>query len=156
MPGLQRFVFENAAYHTTSATRGRRPLLSDPSVATAVLDAINASRGKGHLLLLAYVLMPDHMHLLCVPGDGLTISDVMKSIKGTSAKAINRAGLMDGPVWQRSFYDRVVRTEDQMSTTVEYIHRNPVVMGLVKAAEDYRFSSAHASASIDVDRFFQE
>jgi REP element-mobilizing transposase RayT len=89
--------------------------------------------------------MPDHMHLLCVPGDGVTISDVMKAIKGTSAKAANRAGLHEGPLWKQGFYDRVIRSEEHLNATVDYIHRNPVVAGLAEVPADYPYSSAHAS-----------
>jgi REP element-mobilizing transposase RayT len=154
MPTLQRFLLENAAYHTISVTRGRRPLLSDPRAAAVILDTIDASRSKSHLYLLAYALMPDHMHLLCVPGDGVTISDVMKAIKGTSAKAANRAGLHEGPLWKQGFYDRVIRSEEHLNATVDYIHCNPVVAGLAEVPADYPYSSTHASATTDVGRFF--
>jgi REP element-mobilizing transposase RayT len=106
MPGFRRYFEKNGGYHTMSATRGRRPWLSDSRIVTVVIEAINASRAKGRLFLLAYALMPDHLHLLCVPGEGQTISSVMKAIKGMSGKAANKAGLVDGPVWQQSFYDR--------------------------------------------------
>jgi REP-associated tyrosine transposase len=129
MPRLERILIENGVYHTISATRGRQPILANTRAAESVVDAINASRGQGKVLLIAYAVLPDHLHLLCVPLGESTISHVMKAIKGTSGKAINKFGLHAGPVWQQSFYDRVIRDEKLLNVAVEYIHRNPYRCG---------------------------
>ena len=156
MPKLTRFLVENGIYHAISVTRGRAPILADPRVAQLVVDSINQARARGTLLILAYALLPDHLHLLCVPLNGLTVSDVMKAVKGVSGKAVNKAGLHTGPLWKQSFYDRAIRTEEHLKVAVEYIHRNPVLSGIVQDAKDYRFCSAHPDALTDIGVFFGE
>ncbi len=108
-------------------------------------------RKRAHVL--AYAVMPDHFHALLVPNEGTTISEVMKSIKGFTARRLNNMLDRSGPLWQRSFYDRMIRGEQQLLETVNYLHMNPVVAGLVAHAEDYQFSSAGRRDSVDLDLF---
>ncbi len=77
----------------------------------------------------------------------------MQSIKGYSARAVNAAQGRSGALWQRSFYDRVIRDERQLIETLEYVHRNPVEAGLAVAPEEYAFSSAHSEAETDLELF---
>lgn len=104
--------------------------------------------------ILAYAVMPDHLHLLVAPRDTGSVSDIMHSIKRYAAKRINETMARHGPLWQQSFYDRVIRNEEHLRATIEYIHRNPVSAGLVSEEQQYRFSSAHPGAMSDIDAFF--
>ena len=96
-----REVIEHAGYHTTSATRGRQQLLADPASAEIVVNAIRYASESQRAYVLAYAVMPDHLHLLLVPRDGRTVSDVMLDIKRYSAKAtaagIDPLGFAWGP-----------------------------------------------------------
>ena len=128
------------------------PVFKDTADATIVVDALQFLRYE-RAYLLGYVVMPDHLHVIVVPRGDATISKLMHSIKGYSARIINARRGGSGPVWQRSFYDRAIRHESQLFETLEYIHSNPVVGGLAQAAEEYRLSSAHASAKTDLAEF---
>jgi len=91
-------------------------------------------------------LMPDHVHLIYsalrrADGWEYTLPDVMKSIKGRSARQINVALKRSGPVWQEEFFDHVLRSNDSLVDRVDYVCQNPVRAGLVEKAEDYRWSS---------------
>ena len=72
-----------------SATLGRRPIFTDAAAAQVVVDALNSIRGE-KAYVIAFVVMPDHLHALLVPKEPLTISEVMRSLKGSAAREINR------------------------------------------------------------------
>jgi putative transposase len=153
---LKRFGLQGDAYHTISATRGRQPFFSDATMSGRLLESIQFVRHAGAAFVLAYAIMLDHLHLLLVPRDNSSVSDVMKSVKGYTAKDVNKLMRRSGPIWQPSFYDRVIRGEQQLSSTIEYIHRNPVVAGLVGNAEAYAFSSASPNAETDLEAFLSQ
>jgi REP-associated tyrosine transposase len=149
----RRFILENHAYHTISVTRKREPLMANDAAARCVVDAIAWESVAEHAYILAYAILPDHLHLLFVPRPPMDVSTVMHNLKSFSAKAINRALARSGPVWQQSFYDRVIRDDTQLLTTIDYIHHNPVAARLATEAKDYRWCSAHPAALTDVERF---
>ena len=108
--------------------------------------------------LHAWVVMPNHVHVLIHPLAGRTISEIMQAEKSFTAKAIaaGSAGLRPADkrnagetpalperhVWQADYYDRFIRNERHYAATVDYIHQNPVKAGLVARAEDWPWSSA--------------
>lgn len=151
MSGLRRFNLENHCYHVTSATRGRTPTFEDPANAKAVIDSLAFIRERDWAYVLAYCVMPDHVHLLLVPRNERTLSQVMQSIKGFVSRKINARDDAHGPIWQQSFYDRAIREEKQLETALNYIHFNPVRAGLVALPGEYRFSSAFPGATTDVE-----
>lgn len=79
----------------------------------------------------------------------------MQTIKGYSAREINRARLARGRLWQPSFYDRVIRDGAQLETAIAYIEANPVEAGLAAKAEDYPWSSAHSTANSDLEAWLR-
>ncbi|SRR5579871_232674 len=88
------------------------------------------------------VIMPDHVHLLFTAlrdSEGWTfaIPEILKAIKGTSARSINKLTGRNGPVWQDESFDHVLRGNESFRETVDYIRQNPVRKGLVQKPEDY-------------------
>jgi len=89
-------------------------------------------------ILMGYVLMPNHVHLLIgTQQGGDQISKFVHSFKGNVRKEI--AG--DRSIWQKRFDDLMIATEDQFRIKLEYIHWNPVKRGLVEKPEDWKYSS---------------
>lgn len=92
--------------------------------------------------LRALVVMPDHVHMLFTAlrdAEGWTfaIPEIMKAIKGTSARSVNKLSDSRGSVWQDESFDHVMRGDESLAETVEYIRMNPVRKGLVSKPEDY-------------------
>ena len=92
--------------------------------------------------LHAAVVMPDHVHLIYSPlrrddGWSYTLPEIMKAIKGRSARLINVALKRSGPVWQEEFFDHVLRSNDSLVDRVDYVCQNPVRAGLVKTEAGY-------------------
>ena len=105
----------------------------------------NSLKGRGdfsrpsrirELMLYAYVIMPNHVHILLKPINN-GISKTMQLIKGRASRHINQ-----GNLWQKGFFDFMILTEEKFKVKFNYIHYNPVKWGLVERAEDYKYSSA--------------
>jgi REP element-mobilizing transposase RayT len=92
-----------------------------------------------HVEPLAYVLMPDHVHWLFVLREPLSLSQLMASVKGYSAKQIKR--LLDksdeNAVWQPGYHDHAVRQDEDLHAMARYVVANPIRAGLVQNVGDY-------------------
>jgi putative transposase len=152
MSRLIRLLLEGHCYHATTRTRHSAPVFRDPTSARLLVDALQFLR-RDRAYLLGYAVSPDHFHAVLVPRGDRTISQIMQTVKGYTSRAINARNGQRGTLWQVSFYDRVIRDEAHLVDTLEYIHRNPVVAGLVSMPEEYPFSSAHPEAQTDLASF---
>ena len=92
--------------------------------------------------------MPNHVHVLLRPLAGHALSTIVHSWKSFTAKKINSIVGSSGPVWQREYFDRMIRNARHLAVTAEYIHQNPVVAGLVTDARDWPFSTAREKPRI--------
>jgi REP element-mobilizing transposase RayT len=101
-------------------------LLADPAISGIVEKALLHFDGERYHLG-AYVIMPNHVHLLVIPGPGHKPRDILHSWKSFTSKAINKARGTTGNVWQEESYNHIVRSEAQRWHFEEYIRRNPVV-----------------------------
>jgi REP element-mobilizing transposase RayT len=111
-----------------------------PEIASMVVDSIHY-RDLRHYQLHAYVVMPNHVHLLITPL--AEVSKVMQSLKRFTAREGNRIlGLTGRPFWQDESYDRLVRDETEFQRIADYIEMNPVKSGLAATPEDFAWSSA--------------
>ncbi len=114
-----------------------------PEARTLALQHCLHDHGKT-IQLHAAVIMPDHAHLLFTPlrdRDGWTfvLPEILRAIKGASARSINLLNESCGPVWQDESFDHVLRGDESLQETIEYIRQNPVRRGLVEKPEDYRW-----------------
>jgi putative transposase len=119
----------------------RRPYFASPRLAQIVIDNLRFYEDRGDFELLAYVVMPDHLHVLLTPLRG-SISDNLRNVKCHVARQVREQIGGEGPIWQVSFHDRIVRCEADIQRFADYIHYNPVEAGLCLEPEDFAFSSA--------------
>jgi len=125
-------------FFVTSATYNRRRLFHVPKNAELFLEALQHYRREGHYKLYAYVVMPDHFHLILTP-QGITLERAVGLIKGGFSHRL----ASKIPVWQKSFTDHRIRDREDFDTRLNYIHQNPVHKRLITSAEDYPYSSAY-------------
>ena len=97
--------------------------------------------------LLAYVVMPNHVHVVVRLFDGVSLSRVVHSWKSFTAKRIVRYAnfareTLTRPVWQPEYWDRFIRNQQHLDAAIGYTHDNPVKAGLVKTPGEWRWSSA--------------
>jgi putative transposase len=155
---LRHYDFDGRARFITFCTHRRLPLLLDDDIRLVICEAIDRARSSGQFRLLAYVIMPEHVHLVLHPGESARMGNVIGEMKHKSAKAIlpilkqKRAGVLPQltvirnraprlAFWQRRCYDHNCRSEESLWEKVAYCHNNPVKRGLVEAPEEWKWSS---------------
>src|SRR5262245_34418740 len=140
LPGALHFVTGNCI--------NRLPVFTEHECCQAFLDELKTLDQEWHTKLVAYVLMPDHFHLISNPRDGRII-EFCRDLKSKAAKAIVRTTRRfsfpeneDGhQVWQESFKAVPLWSGWMINQKINYTHANPVKAKLVKTAKDYYWSS---------------
>ena len=130
-------------YFVTTCVAQRRPLLAC-AVAAAILrdQFVQAPRRYGWRIG-RYVVMPDHVHFFCAPGgerEPTSMSIFVAGVKMWSARAILAQYGRPPPLWQREFFDRLLRSDESYDRSWAYIRDNPVRAGLVKEARDWPYA----------------
>lgn len=120
--------------------------LADERVASAVVSVLRRGDNElAHYRLHAFVLMPNHVHILMEPR--IDPVRALGGIKGASARAANIIlGRTRRPFWQDESFDHWVRSGTEWGKIRHYIEHNPVSAGLVTRPEDWRWSSAFRGA----------
>jgi putative transposase len=124
--------------------------LENKKVANIVADKIHSMNGK-HFRLMAYCIMPNHVHLLIesiisnhLEHLGKTakypVTDALRLLKGSTARACNLKLKRNGQFWNHESYDHYARDEQELKRIVKYILNNPVKAGLAKEWKDWQFT----------------
>jgi len=150
---------DNPAYYLTSVAHNRLPIFQTDSLKRVVCQAFDEARRSAGILIFAYVIMPDHTHVLtdCVR----QMSEVLRYLNGISAKRVidhlkqggHESSLTKLRIQERenkhkhSVYEHHpnamrITGEDAFMQKVSYIHMNPVRAGLVEHPDEYLYSSA--------------
>lgn len=116
-------------------------VLQVEDVAVLVARAIVQLGEMGHRVD-AWVIMPNHVHLLITIRHGATLSKVIRSFKGFTAHQAHKILGSRGVFWYPEHFDRYIRDDDHFQRVVSYIEMNPVKAGLVTSPQEWRFGSA--------------
>jgi REP element-mobilizing transposase RayT len=116
--------------------------LKRPEIASLVQDALLHFDGERYRLI-AWCLMPNHVHVVIEIVDGQSLTDIVRSWKSFTARKSNSQLGRSGAFWHPDYFDRYMRNESHLAQTVEYIELNPVKARLVKDADEWLWSSAH-------------
>ncbi|MBL8182657.1 MAG: primosomal protein N' [Blastocatellia bacterium] len=116
-------------------------ILRDPRIAQILQETILEEAGSS-IDLKAWVIMPNHAHILFRMLAGDDLAGVMKRIKGISARRINELLGRKGKVWQADYFDRFIRDGKHYARTFRYIESNPVIAKLVDSPDKWPFGSA--------------
>lgn len=122
----------------TIATRDRRPTFEISRVADLLVDTLLHYRTLGHYKLHAYVVMPDHLHLILTP-QSIALEHAVELIKNGFAYRLDT----DLPVWEHGYTAYSVANMHDLETVRAYLHDLPVRSNLCSAAELYPHSSAY-------------
>jgi putative transposase len=150
---IARRVRQAGVYFVTTDTWERHAVFIDTNLARIVVEQIDSCRDRGFYRLHAFVLMPEHLHILLTPSDKSSIENVMQMIKGGSSHRIGIEKPQAFPIWRRGFHDRWMRDAEQFWRAKSYIEQNPVKVGLVEKAEEYQWSSANGKIVLDRSRY---
>jgi putative transposase len=151
--GLERRQNTGQLHFITFSCHHRLPYLEASKPKDILEQVIERTRRSHKLSLYAYVIMPEHVHLLLTEPEDRILSSTIRVLKGESSKLLK--GSRDH-FWQPRYYDFNVFTTAKFVEKVRYIHRNPVTRALVTKPEDYRWSSFNhyaigASTSIEIE-----
>jgi len=155
--GLQRYYGGGDMHFITASCYHRQPLLGTPARRDLFLAVLERVRQKYRFLVLGYVVMPEHFHLLISEPRQGNPSTVVQALK---LGFVRRSPLLaqnarngapkiasgSANIWQRRFYDFNVWSASKRVEKLRYMHRNPVKRGLVEQPEQWRWSSFRSYA----------
>lgn len=154
-----RISKDNPFYYLTSVTNNRLPVFRTDKLKEITANALNEARKSAEILIFAFVIMPDHYHLIT---DGnRKPSEVLRFANGITARRVidylkenNFTSSLEKlqretkkreykySLWEHHPNAFLLTSEATFMQKVNYIHQNPVRAGLIEKAEDYLFSSA--------------
>ncbi|MCR4304155.1 MAG: transposase [Gallionella sp.] len=155
MPEYRRANIPGATYFFTVITYRRQALLTDPHCRESLRNAIDKVRLKMPFEIVAWVLMPDHLHAVWqLPQNdrdfSLRCSLIKQHVTRDCAAWLPRQNLSasrdkrgEGNLWQRRFREHLIRDETDLSRHLDYIHYNPVKHDYVSNAADWPYSTFH-------------
>jgi putative transposase len=141
--GLKRYYGRGHLHFLTFSCYRRLPLLNTVRARNLFVDALEKIRERHQFLVVGYVVMPDHVHLLIgEPAKG-TPSMVLQALKQRVSRDLRKTE-RDGDLqrfWQARFYDFNVHSAKKRMEKLDYMHANPVKRGLVKNPAAWVWSS---------------
>jgi len=144
-----RAISPPGTYFVTFTTWQRRRLFVVESYARLFLKTLYGYKRQGRFQLHAFVVMPEHVHLMLTPALDITLERAIQFIKGGYSHAVGVEFKRKDEVWQRGFTDHRIRDPADFEGHRDYIHQNPVERKLVEIASHYRYSSAFAGFRLD-------
>ncbi len=137
-PRLCEFNYTRILYpvHIIIGTYKKKPIFLRNKYAEILIEEIKKFEDP----IVAWCLMPDHLHLLFNPdGRETNLLEIIKSIKGKSSRKVNQTfGVQK--LWQKSFYDHILRKEESIEQVALYILNNPVRKGIANEWYEYKYS----------------
>ncbi len=132
-----RVSIPNQIYHLTASTLNRTNYFSNFELAKFLSKNLYRTEQK----TLAFVVMPDHFHwLVQIDNNVSQLGDLIKSLKVSTIRFANNKNIELS--WQKGFYDRAIRKEEDLEDVARYIVMNPVRAGIVKSVRTYPFWNA--------------
>jgi len=156
MSNYRRARIDGATYFFTVVAGKRREILTLPESRKALRNAIEDTRKLLPFTVDAWVLLPEHLHCIwSLPeGDGdfskrwgMVKAGFSKQMRGVLEQgkqlAASRGKHRETSLWQRRFWEHVIRDETDFRRHVDYVHYNPVKHGLVERVKDWPYSTFH-------------
>ncbi len=142
-PRLRDFDYPaTSAYSITICTRNRVALFASEAIGHEVANCLEDQAEHSGYRLIAYCIMPDHIHILTGPSPqdrAMPLPLFVRQFKSAATYRLGKLGFTE-LVWQRSFYDHILRKDEDLAQVANYILTNPVRKGLVQAPEAYALS----------------
>ena len=133
---IGRRSLANQIYHVTTATRDRMPYFEGFHVGRKVIRTVY-SESSTEANTLALMVMPDHIHWMVQLPKGASLGGIVGTAKSKSADAVNDYLGRVGPVWQKGYYDRALRSDEDVVSVARYIIGNPIRAGIARSVGEY-------------------
>ncbi len=164
MRSRNRTTFEahGNVFFVTSTVVGFIPVFNNADVNQIFIENLHFYQDRGDFRIIAFVLMPEHFHLIIKVNDKYTVSQVMANFKRITSRQVtgyfretgdeatiqllqaasSREPGSDSKLWKPRFDSFVLTNEKTLIEKIQYIHQNPVKRGLVRNAVEWPYSSA--------------
>jgi len=135
---LTLLYIRDPLYFVTCCAYRRRPILAQTRFHDAVVDFVGRAETEFGIAVGRYVILPDHLHLFVSPSEHIELGRWIGTLKRITGRFIKPVDSPD-PIWQRGFFDHVLRNTESYSQKWEYVRNNPVRAGLVTDPGDWPF-----------------
>lgn len=156
MPRIARKVAIGYPHHVIQRGNNRDNVFFDEKDRLVYLYLLNKYTEKWACPVLAYCLMPNHVHLLVKPLQEISLSKTMQGVTLCYTQYINKKHGKTGRLWESRYYSCIVDRENYLWITTRYIEQNPKRAGIVNTEEGYPYSSARAHITGRVDEVLGE
>lgn len=156
MSTYRRAGYAGGVYFFTVVTCRRRPMLCEEPVRAALREAIEVTRITCPFTIDGWVLLPDHLHCLwTLPEGDADFGKRWSMIKRYASQHCgpvlqsperltgSRQRRRESTLWQRRFWEHLIRDETDLQNHMDYLHYNPVRHGLVSRVQDWPYSTFH-------------
>jgi putative transposase len=151
---LHRLYGQNDLHFITFSCYHRFPLLNSPESRNCFVETLHVTRNKYQFLLLGYVVMPEHVHLIISESTRIDPSTVLQVLKQRVSTKLATTHTHPS-FWQRRFYDFNVWNSEKLQEKLAYIHNNPIKRQPVSHPRDWPWSSwsnhTHGPGLIPID-----
>ena len=136
-------------YLITVSTDERKRWFADPACADHAAGVLNDHRTWPEATVLAWVLMPDHLHLMLILGESETLPQTMARAKARIWHPLRQASGSSLRLWQHSYHDHALRRDEDLLLAGRYLLDNPVRAGLVECWSDWKWRGGSLLAAIE-------
>ena len=150
MPRYARIVFPGIPHHVTQRGNNRQQVFHNRGDGVRYLELLHDHAGRRGVEIIAYCLMPNHVHLVVVPASVDSLHGLLKPVHGQFAQRINRMRVQTGHLWQGRYFSSPL-DPSYFVNAVRYVELNPVRAKLIAKAEEYSWSSAAAHCGLAKD-----
>jgi putative transposase len=144
MSNIRRYYIPDSIVFLTSVTRNRNELFLEKQNRILLFQTIDSVKTDIPFELVAYVILPDHFHFLIqLSNENMNFSKILQYIKGRFTHNYKKDYVINDSVslWQRKFWDHIIRNERDLQNHLDYIHWNPVKHGFINEPSEWEPSS---------------
>jgi putative transposase len=150
MPRRARILFPDVPHHVTQRGNNRQEVFFGAGDESAYLALLREHTLANSVEVVAYCLMPNHVHLVVVPASSAGLHKALKAVHGQYAQRVNRMKDRKGHLWQGRYFSSPLDPQYFLNA-VRYVELNPVRAGIVARAEQFDWSSAASHCNGEVD-----
>jgi putative transposase len=145
MPRLARVDVGNEIYHVINRAVGRTQIYKAPSDYQMFLDCMKEVKALTDMRILAYIIMPNHWHLVLWPQEDKDLSKFMHLLTNRHTRNVHvrTKTIGHGPLYQGRYKSFIVDSDNYLKTLIKYVEQNPVRANLVNKCQDWRWGSAY-------------
>ena len=151
MARLPRLTLPGFPHHLIQRGNNRQPIFLTPADYQFYLELVQEHATQFGVAVHAYVLMPNHVHLLATPGTQDALPKMMQAVGRRYVRRFNDSHGRTGTLWEGRYKSTMVQTERYLLACMVYVDLNPVRAGLVSQAADYSWSSYGHYAGLRID-----